>query len=83
MNLINKLKAESDKLVTNDMKNIIKPGPVQKKKPSEIKQESDQTFDDTQSIISDGSSVYSSASAILDSISSIFAIRSAQNAGQP
>ena len=47
MNLINKLKAESDKLVTNDMKNIIKPGPVQKKKPSEIKQESDQTFDDT------------------------------------
>lgn len=37
MNLINKLKAESDKLVTNDMKNIIKPGPIQKKKPSEIK----------------------------------------------
>ena len=37
MNLINKLKAESDQLVTNDMKNIIKPGPVLKKKPSEIK----------------------------------------------
>jgi hypothetical protein len=75
LNAIKAIKEECDKLVTNDMKNIIKPGSSNPQEKKEKKPEAE--FDDSQSIISDGSSVYSSASSILDSISSIFSVRSA------
>ena len=77
LNVIKAIKEECDKLVTNDMKNIIKPGSSNPQQKKEKKIDAC-SFDDSASIISDGSSVYSSASSILDSISSIFTVRSAQ-----